>query len=67
MRNKISLGHVAINSVIKLNPKRSTLYKVLEHKDGRTALRELKSDDEILELSVLWVVDWFTVQIVEGF
>ena len=67
MKNKILVGNVVINSVIKLNSKRSERYKVLEHKDGFTALRELNPDNEILELSALWVADWFTVRVVEGF
>lgn len=66
---KMLIGNVAVNSVVKF-PRNSTLYKVLEHKDGYTYLRELllyHEEMSILGVSDLVVVDWFTVKIVEGF
>lgn len=66
MNNKRNVGNIALNSVVKF-PRNPAKYKVLEHKDGFTHLLELEEEPFIFGLSKLVVVDWFTVQLVEGF
>lgn len=70
MNNKVIIGNVAVNSIVKF-PRRSTKYQVLEHKNGYTRLQELRPDftKEVTFFgpAELIVIDWFSVYIVEGF